>query len=75
MNNAPQMRVFVGVKVAPEIADELARLAQGLERFAVRLAPSADIHLTLVPPWNEASMSEAVAEDRPLPLTTPSRRL
>lgn len=53
-------RVFVGLKVAPEIARELARLAQDLERFAVRLIEPADIHLTLVPPWNEPSPSEAI---------------
>jgi 2'-5' RNA ligase len=53
-------RVFVGLKVAPEIAVELARIAQGLERFNVRPVATDDIHLTLVPPWNEASPSEAI---------------
>jgi len=57
-------RVFVGLKVAPDIARELARLAQDLEGFAVRLIAPADIHLTLVPPWNEPSPSEAIEKLR-----------
>jgi 2'-5' RNA ligase len=63
-NAARQARVFVGVKVAPEIAQELARLARNLERFSVRLVPTDDIHLTLVPPWNEASIPTAVEKLR-----------
>jgi 2'-5' RNA ligase len=53
-------RVFVGLKIEAAIADELARLAQGLERFGVRRIAAADIHLTLVPPWNAGSIPEAV---------------
>jgi 2'-5' RNA ligase len=49
------MRVFVGVKIAPEIADELAHFTKPLEQFAVRRIAARDIHLTLVPPWNENS--------------------
>jgi hypothetical protein len=47
---APQARVFVGLKIAPEIATELAQLAAVLEKLPVRLVKPADIHLTLVPP-------------------------
>ena len=53
-------RVFVGVRIVPEIASELAQHARGLERSAVRLVPVADIHLTIVPPWNEAAISDAI---------------
>jgi 2'-5' RNA ligase len=63
-SEARQARVFIGVKVAPEIAQELARLARSLERFSVRLVPTDDIHLTLVPPWNEASIPTAVEKLR-----------
>ncbi|MGD0634536.1 MAG: RNA 2',3'-cyclic phosphodiesterase [Beijerinckiaceae bacterium] len=63
-SGARQARVFIGVKVAPEIAHELARLARSLERFSVRLVPANDIHLTLVPPWNEASIPAAVEKLR-----------
>jgi 2'-5' RNA ligase len=63
-SDARQAHVFVGVKVAPEIAHELARLARSLERFSVRLVPTNDIHLTLVPPWNEASVPTAVEKLR-----------
>ena len=59
-SGARQAGVFVGVKVTPEIAHELARFARCLERFSVRLVPTNDIHLTLVPPWNEASIPTAV---------------
>jgi 2'-5' RNA ligase len=48
--------VFVGIKVAPEIAQELADLVKPFECLPVRLVPPADIHLTLVPPWNETNM-------------------
>jgi len=55
-------RVFVALKMAPEIAGELARMARELERFPVRLIAAADIHLTLVPPWNEVSIPDAVGK-------------
>lgn len=57
-------RVFVALKMAPEIAEQLARMARELERLPVRLIAPADIHLTLVPPWNEASISDAVGKLR-----------
>jgi 2'-5' RNA ligase len=53
-------RVFVGLKVAPEIALELARFARELERLSVKLVAAADLHLTLVPPWEEPSLSDAI---------------
>ena len=55
-------RVFVALKMTPEIAGELAQMAQELERFPVRLMAPADIHLTLVPPWNEVSIPDAVGK-------------
>jgi 2'-5' RNA ligase len=57
-------RVFVGVRIVPQIAAELAQHARGLERSAVRLVSPADIHLTIVPPWNEASISDAIEKLR-----------
>ena len=57
-------RVFVALKIAPAIAGELAQIARELERFRVRLIAPADIHLTLVPPWNEVSIPDAVAKLR-----------
>jgi 2'-5' RNA ligase len=56
---APSVRMFVGIKVAPDIAEELARLVKPLEGLPVRLIPPADIHLTLVPPWNETDVPAA----------------
>ena len=35
-------------------------MARVLERFSVRLIAPADIHLTLVPPWNETAIPAAV---------------
>lgn len=57
---AARVRVFVGVKAAPGIARELARLAAGLENPPVRPVAPSDIHLTLVPPWDEASIPDAI---------------
>jgi len=61
---AQTARVFVGFKIAPEIAHELAQLARGLERFPSRFVPTEDIHLTLVPPWNENSILDAIEKLR-----------
>lgn len=57
---APQARVFIGLKMAPEIANELAQLAKSIEHPSVRLIAPADIHLTLVPPWDAASIPQAI---------------
>ncbi len=54
------LRVFAGIKIAREIADEFARLARGLERFGVRPVAAVDMHLTLVPPWRADAATEAV---------------
>lgn len=56
----PAGRVFVALRIAPEIAGELAHMARALEQFAVRLIVPADIHLTLVPPWGETSIPAAI---------------
>lgn len=57
-------RVFVGVKIVPKIADEFSQIAKALEKFSVRLIAAADIHLTLVPPWNESSHAQAIEKLR-----------
>ncbi len=62
----PPARVFVGLRVAPEIARELSRVAAGLREPSVRLVTPMDIHLTLVPPWNEVSIPDAVDKLRPV---------
>jgi 2'-5' RNA ligase len=54
------MRVFVGLKVAPNIAIELARFAKPIEQPSVRLVAPQDIHLTLVPPWHEDSIPPVI---------------
>jgi 2'-5' RNA ligase len=54
------LRIFVGLKIAAEVAGALAELARPLERYAVRLVPRNDIHLTLVPPWNESRIADAI---------------
>jgi 2'-5' RNA ligase len=54
------IRVFVGLKIDAEIAGELARLARPLEGALVRLVPAMDIHVTLVPPWNESCVPAAI---------------
>jgi 2'-5' RNA ligase len=58
--NARTVRIFVALRIAPEIARKLARYGDGLERWSIRPVPAADIHLTLVPPWNEVSIPDAI---------------
>jgi 2'-5' RNA ligase len=62
--NGPAARVFVAVKVAPDIASEFTSMAASLARFDVRFIAPADIHITLLPPWNETSISTAIAKLR-----------
>jgi len=57
-----QARVFVGLKITPAIASQLHQFATGLDGPAVRPVAPADIHLTLVPPWNELSVADAIAK-------------
>ncbi len=58
--DARPARIFVGLKIADEIARELAQIAQELDRADVRAVAAEDIHLTLVPPWDEVRTSDAV---------------
>jgi 2'-5' RNA ligase len=55
-------RVFVALKIAADIAQELAGLSAEIAGPAVRRVAAADIHLTLVPPWRESSIPDAVAK-------------
>jgi 2'-5' RNA ligase len=54
------VRVFVGLKTADEIAADLAQRVRHLKQAHVRLVEAADIHLTLVPPWQEEFPSRAI---------------
>jgi RNA 2',3'-cyclic 3'-phosphodiesterase len=58
------LRLFAGLKVAPEIAGELVRLAACLEGPSVRLVAAADVHVTLVAPWSEPSVPAAIEKLR-----------
>ncbi len=53
-------RVFVGVKIASDLAQELSELTAGLKDPCVRRVAPGDIHLTLVPPWQERSIEQAI---------------
>jgi 2'-5' RNA ligase len=64
MNDQRPLRVFVGIKLSPEIAEPLAQLALPLERFAARLVQASNLHVTLVPPWNEDHLPETVEKLR-----------
>ena len=57
-------RIFVALRIAPRIADRFAQIARALEKLPVRLVAPADIHLTLVPPWNEVSIPDAIEKLR-----------
>ena len=58
----PRLHVYVGLKIAPTIARQLAQFAAVLKRPFVRPVAPADIHLTLVPPWNVTSLPDTVAK-------------
>jgi 2'-5' RNA ligase len=64
MQQPEGVRVFVGLKIAPAIAGELARLAGALQGPAIRHIAVPDVHLTLVPPWTEASVPQAIEKLR-----------
>ncbi len=55
------VRTFIGLPIVLEVANQLARLVADVED-CVPLRPVApiDIHLTLVPPWNEPSPETAI---------------
>jgi 2'-5' RNA ligase len=53
------MRVFVGLSVAPAIAQDLTRLVRAQSAWIETMDP-ADFHITLVPPWDEPSVEEAI---------------
>jgi RNA 2',3'-cyclic 3'-phosphodiesterase len=63
-SDASPIRLFVGLKIEEAIAQELARIAYGLESPEVRAVAADDIHLTLVPPWQERSTSDAIEKLR-----------
>lgn len=52
-------RLFIGIKIAAEIADELTKIARAIPDSSVRRVPATDLHLTLVAPWNENSVDAA----------------
>jgi RNA 2',3'-cyclic 3'-phosphodiesterase len=61
---ARPLRIFVALRIAPDIALALAQYGRDLEQYSVRLVAPADIHLTLVPPWNEISLPNTIAKLR-----------
>jgi 2'-5' RNA ligase len=54
--------VFVGIKIAPTNREPTRSVFPVLKRPFVRPVAPADIHLTLVPPWNETSVPDTVAK-------------
>lgn len=60
--NTPQKtseRVFVGIKVTPEVAQAFAELQKDFMGLPARLIRPGDMHLTLVPPWNSTDRAAA----------------
>ena len=53
-------RIFVGLKIGPDIASRLAADVAELRKTPARLVAPADIHLTLVAPWQEVSIDRAI---------------
>jgi len=63
---APPARLFVGLKIDADIARELIRCLREVKDPAVRVVPVDDVHLTLVPPWTEPSIPDAIARLAPV---------
>ena len=61
---AGAVRVFVGLKIGQEVADALAERARLIESPPSRFVAREDIHLTLLPPWDEACMGKAIEKLR-----------
>jgi 2'-5' RNA ligase len=57
-------RIFVGLKVNSDIADQLVALAGELRGTRARLVSASDIHVTLVPRWQETSLDQATGSLR-----------
>ena len=57
---AKAVRVFIGLKIAQDVAEALAQLARLIESEPSRFAACQDIHLTLLPPWDETCIPEAI---------------
>jgi 2'-5' RNA ligase len=52
----------VALKIAADIAQELASFSAEIAGPAIRRIAVGDIHLTLVPPWRESSIPDAIAK-------------
>lgn len=55
----PPRRIFIGIKAPEEVAEALVRLQTRLAGLPVKLIPKEDLHLTLVPPWQETMVIRA----------------
>lgn len=49
----PPRRIFIGIKMPDDIALKLVESQAHLTGLSVKLIPKEDLHLTLVPPWQE----------------------
>jgi 2'-5' RNA ligase len=57
---AKAVRVFIGLKIAQDVAEALAHCARLIESEPSRFVACQDIHLTLLPPWDETCTPEAI---------------
>ena len=53
-------RLFVGLPVAPELAARVEAWKAGREGWPVHWVKPQDLHVTLVPPWEEAAVDKVV---------------
>ncbi|MBU6388456.1 RNA 2',3'-cyclic phosphodiesterase [Patescibacteria group bacterium] len=68
----PPRRVFIGIKMPDGIAEELVKLHARLAGLPVRLIPKEDLHLSLVPPWQETMVIAASQKLRSVLADTPA---
>lgn len=57
-------RIFIGIKSSPAFQAEAEKWRGGLAALPVRWIPPENLHLTLVPPWQEADVDASIMRVR-----------
>jgi 2'-5' RNA ligase len=58
------VRVFVGLRIGQDVADVFAERARLIESAPTRFVAREDIHLTGLPPWDEACIGKVIQKLR-----------
>ena len=53
-------RIFIGIKFIDKIQNSALRWAEDRQNWPVRWMPKGNLHITLVPPWNEEKLENII---------------